>query len=99
MGSNHIYIYLYKHCQLQVQSLPKMAMLIDSCNWKRKWCNIDGQKHQFHILHHQNKEGDIGHIGAFIHYHNVFIEMEPTIVFSKPNKDQHNTPSQLSIEC
>jgi len=32
MGENHINIYLYKHCQLQVQGLPKMAMLINSCN-------------------------------------------------------------------
>jgi len=36
MGKNYIKIYLYKHCQLQVQGLAKMAMLIDSCNWKRK---------------------------------------------------------------
>ncbi len=36
MGSNHIYIYLYKHCQLQVQNLCKMAMLIDNCKWKKK---------------------------------------------------------------
>ncbi len=48
---------------------------------KWKWYSIDGCKHWLHVIHHQNEEGNKDHINTFIHCHNVFIEVEPTIVF------------------